>query len=112
MAKHGAEATGVATGARVRSGVRVGRTYLAKTIMTAALVAALLLGLGAVLVGFGANPHNVLVSGLTRAGNWLAGPFGDLFTFADHTKQVLVDWVIAAVAYLAVGGVLSRLIRP
>lgn len=112
MTKHGAETTEVAAGTRVWSGVRVGRAYLAKTIMTVALVVALLLGLGAVLVGFGANPHNVLVSGLTRAGGWLSGPFGDLFTFADHTKQVLVDWVIAAAAYLVVGGILSRLIRP
>jgi phosphate/sulfate permease len=112
VAKHGAETTEVAVSTRVRSGVRIGRTYLAKTIMTVALVVALLLGLGAVLVGFGANPDNVLVGGLTRAGGWLAGPFGDLFTFADHTRQVLVDWVIAAVAYLVVGGVLARLIRP
>jgi hypothetical protein len=112
VAKSGTETTEAATTSRVWSGVRIGRTYLAKAIMTVALVVALLLGLGAVLVGFGANPDNVLVSGLTRAGGWLSGPFGDLFTFADHTRQVLVDWVIAAVAYLVVGGVLSRLIRP
>jgi len=98
--------------ARLSSGVRTGRVWLAKTIMTVALVVALLLGLGAVLSGFGANPENVLVSGLVRIDGRLAGPFGDLFTFADHTKQILVDWVIAAVAYLAVGGILARLVRP
>ncbi|MGA8118117.1 MAG: hypothetical protein WCA46_31175 [Actinocatenispora sp.] len=96
----------------VGRGVTVGRTWIAKIIMTAALLVALVLGLGALLVGFGANPHNTLVSALVSAGRWLDGPFGDLFTFRDHVKQVLVNWVIAAVAYLVVGGILSRLIRP
>lgn len=97
---------------RVGRGVTVARAYLAKSIMTAALVVALLLGLGAVLVGFGANRHNVLVSALVSADGWLDGPFGDLFTFTDPVRQTLVNWVIAAAAYLAAGGILSRLIRP
>lgn len=92
--------------------VAVGRAWVAKLVMTAALLVALVLGLGALAVGFGANEHNVLVSALVSAGRWLDGPFGDLFTFPDHVKQLLVNWVIAAVAYLALGGILSRLIRP
>ncbi|GAA4204089.1 hypothetical protein [Actinocatenispora rupis] len=98
----------------VRAGraVTVARAYAAKWIMTAALVVALLLGLGAVLVGFGANRHNVLVSTLVSVDGWLAGPFGDLFTYADPVRQSLVNWVIAAAAYLVAGGILSRLVRP
>lgn len=93
-------------------GVRAGRGYAAKVIVWAALVVALVLGLAAVLLGFGANEHNVLVRGIVSAARWLDGPFGDLFTFHDHIKQSIVNWVIAAVAYLAAGGILARLIRP
>jgi len=93
-------------------GVGVGRTYLAKAIVWAALAVALLLGVGALLVGFGANGHNVLVSWVVSAANRIDGPFGDLFTFRDHVKQTLVNWVIAAVVYLTAGGILARLIRP
>lgn len=97
---------------RVRHGVALGRAWAAKIIMIAAVVAAFALGIGALLVGFGANQHNVLVSGLTGLAGWLCGPFTDLFTFPDHVKQLLVNWVIAAVAYLAAGAVLARIVRP
>jgi hypothetical protein len=100
---------GAATGWR---GFGVVRKYVAKGVVWAALAVALLLGIGALLVGFGANPHNVLVNWVVSAANRIDGPFGDLFTFRDHVKQTLVNWVIAAVAYLAAGGILARLIRP
>lgn len=100
---------GAATGWR---GLAVARKYAAKLVVWAALAVALLLGIGALLVGFGANPHNVLVSWVVWASNQVDGPFGDLFTFHDQVKQTLINWVIAAVAYLAAGGIVARLIRP
>jgi phosphate/sulfate permease len=88
------------------------RAVAAKVIMWVAVLAAFALGLGALLVGFGANPHNTLVSFVVGVGHRIDGPFGDLFTFHDQVKQILVNWVIAAVVYLAVGGILARLVRP
>ena len=92
--------------------VRTGRALAAKIIMWVAVVAAFVLGLGALLVGFGANRHNWLVSLVVGAAHRIDGPFGDLFTFHDQVKQILINWVIAAVVYLAVGGILARLVRP
>lgn len=88
------------------------RTSLARLIWLLALLAALTLGTGALLVTLKANPDNVLVSAVVGAAEFLDGPFADVFTFADRAQQVLVNWGLAALAYLIAGGVLARLVRP
>lgn len=92
--------------------MKTGRSVVAKVIMWVAVVAAFVLGVGALLVGFGANRQNWLVSIVLGAAHRIDGPFGDLFTFHDQVKQILINWVIAAVAYLILGGILARLVRP
>ncbi|MGH3715944.1 MAG: hypothetical protein ACRDT4_21155 [Micromonosporaceae bacterium] len=88
------------------------RTGIARLIWLLALAAALALGAGALLVVLKANPDNVLVSAVVGTAEWLDGPFADVFTFSDRVQQTLVNWGLAAVAYLIAGGVLARLIRP
>lgn len=62
-----------------------------------------------------ANARNDIVLWLNDRAAWLGGPFGDLFTFEGKNrddKSLLVNNGIAAVAYLVVGKVAERLIKP
>jgi hypothetical protein len=88
------------------------RSVLATAVFTAALLAALALALGAVLTALGANEDNTVVSGLLALAGRLDGPFADVFTFDSASKQLLVNWGIAAAVYLVVGRVVERLLRP
>jgi hypothetical protein len=88
------------------------RSLVATVVFTAAVLAALVLALGAVLTALGANENNAVVSQLLALAGWLDGPLADVFTFDSTVKQVLVNWGIAAAVYLVVGRVAERLIRP
>ncbi|REF35277.1 hypothetical protein [Thermasporomyces composti] len=88
------------------------RDLIATAVLTAAVLAALVLALGAVLTALGANERNEIVSGVLSLGAQFVGPFSDVFTFDDEVRQVLVNWGIAAGVYLVAGRVLERLIRP
>lgn len=82
----------------------------------AAVVCALFLAVGALLVALDANPDNALVRFVLDVADVVDldvfSRDNGVFTFADDTKAALVNWGLAAVAYLVVGRVLERLIRP
>jgi len=82
--------------------------------MTAAALLALLIVLAIVLRDVDANAHNSIVKGIHEGANFFAGAFTDLITFHRHPKLGLtVNWGIAAITYLIVGSLISRLIaRP
>ena len=95
------------------------RDLLGQLIWVAAVVCALVLAVGALLVALDANPDNALVKlVLDVAGVLDLDVFSrdnGVFTFdgADAaTKNALVNWGLAAVAYLVVGRVLERVVRP
>jgi hypothetical protein len=81
------------------------------TIWLAALATALVLLLGILLTFAGANPDNVIIHTIIRAGAWLASPFHDVFLNPDPDRQLYINWGIAAAAYLLVGRTLSWLVR-
>jgi uncharacterized membrane protein len=102
-------ATGVA-GIRVR---------LAQVIWLAAVVCALFLAVAALLVALDANQDNALVSFVLDVADVLDlgvfDPDNGIFTFdgADAaTKNALANWGIAAIAYLIVGRIVERIVRP
>lgn len=103
---------GGGAGEAAKLAVRRTRELLATAVLTVAVLAALMLALGAVLVGLEANENNTLVSAVLDFAHRLDGPFADIFTFKDAVKQTLVNWGIAAAVYLIVGRVLERVIRP
>ncbi|MGH3739024.1 MAG: hypothetical protein ACRDT6_26015 [Micromonosporaceae bacterium] len=109
---HRRDGAGKAAAGWVRQGTPKLRSALARLIGVAAMLAALALGVAALLVALRANSDNVLVAAMVRTAEFLDGPFADVFTFSDQVQQVLVNWGLAAVAYLIVGGVLVRLVRP
>ncbi len=57
-----------------------------------------------------ANQGNAIVSDIHRAGNTLAGPFKNLFSLKNAKASLAVNWGIAALVYLIVGGFIARLI--
>jgi hypothetical protein len=100
------DAAGATAGA-IGSGVLA----LARLVMLAATLIALLIVLAIVLRDVDANASNSLVKGIHEGANFFAGAFTGLITFSGHPKRAItVDWGIAVLAYLLVGAIISRLI--
>jgi hypothetical protein len=106
-----------------RSGLNAVRARLAGAIWTAAVLAAVALSLGALLVALSANRDNALVNAVLDLDQAIDGPFWKVFDFyketksgaqgpPDDVKNHLVNWGLAAAGYLVVGRLLDRLIRP
>jgi hypothetical protein len=57
-----------------------------------------------------ANPANSIVSEVHSWAHSLAGPFDGMFSFHSANVAIAVNWGIAAVVYLLVGGLIARLI--
>jgi hypothetical protein len=88
-----------------------GVIFLARLVMTAAALIALLIGLAILLRDVDANPSNTIVKGIHEGANFFAGSFTGLITFQDHPKRAItVNWGIAAIVYLVVGAAIAGLI--
>jgi hypothetical protein len=105
--------------AKVKAGAAAVRSRIATVVWLVAVVCALFLAVGALLIALKANADNSIVSFVLSGAEALEGPFsreGGIFTFADNedgrVKSALVNWGIAAVVYLVVGKILDRVIRP
>jgi hypothetical protein len=86
-----------------------GVTLLARLIMTAAVLIALLIGLAIVLRDVDANAHNTIVKGVHEGANFFAGAFTGLIAFNGHPKRAItVDWGIALIVYVIVGALIAR----
>jgi hypothetical protein len=84
---------------------------MARAIMGAAVLIALLIGLAIVLRDVSANAHNTIVSGIHDGANFFAGSFTGLVTFHGHPKRAItVDWGIALLAYLAAGALVAAFV--
>ena len=95
------------------------RLVVAQVVWVAAVVCALVLAVGALLIALDANPDNALVKLVLDVADVLDldvfSRGNGIFTFegADAaTKNALANWGLAAVAYLVVGRILERVIRP
>ena len=95
------------------------RTRVAQAVWLLFVLCALLLAVGALLVALKANEGNPLVELVLDGADAVdLGVFSrdngiKEFTGADAaTKNALVNWGIGAVAYLVVGRVVDRIIRP
>jgi hypothetical protein len=85
---------------------------IARVIIMAASLIAVLIGLAIVLRDVGANQGNTIVKGIHEGANFFAGAFTGLITFHGHPKRAItVDWGIALVVYLVVGAVISSYVR-
>ncbi|MEU3498821.1 hypothetical protein [Kitasatospora cineracea] len=57
---------------------------------------------------FGANQDNPLVHWFHSVADWLSGWARGLFTVSHHTGQVLLDYGLPAVVYVALGNLVTR----
>jgi hypothetical protein len=81
---------------------------IASLVWLLAVVAAAFLILYIILVLFEANPNNDLVNFISDVANKLAWVFRDLFSVNDKKLEVVLNYGLAAVVYLAVGRVAAR----
>jgi len=88
------------------------RSRIASVLWLLAVVCALFLAVGALLVAMRADQHNGAVSFVLDGARVLdLGTFGT-FTGPDAaTQEVLVSWGIAALVYLLVGWLVDRVVR-
>lgn len=101
------------TGRKVVAGANAVRSRIASLVWLVAVVCALFLAVGALMVALKMNQDNAIVAFVLDAAEKL--DFGDFkeFTGKDAAvKSALTNWGIAAVIYLVVGKVLDRIIRP
>jgi hypothetical protein len=98
------------------------RSTIATVVWVAAVLCAVVLAAGALVVALDFNARNDVVKFLTDTAEQI-NFLGDLKTFepdgrsrdavqSARTKEVLVNWGICAVVYLVGGKILDRLIRP
>ena len=85
-------------------------TGIARLVRLAAIVLALIIGLGIAFKALGANSHNTIVSGVHDAGHALASPFNNMFKVDGAKATLAVNWGIAVVVYLAVGFAIARFV--
>jgi hypothetical protein len=88
-----------------------GVLLVARLVMAVASLIALLILLAIVLRDVDANANNTIVKGIHEGANFFAGAFTGLIRFNGHPKRAItVDWGIALVVYLIVGGLISSVI--
>ncbi len=79
--------------------------------MLVAVLIALLIVAAIVLRVVDANATNGVVEAVHEGANFFAGAFTGLISFTGHPKRaIIVNWGIAAIVYLVVGALISRLI--
>ena len=100
-------------------GLAAVRTRVAQLVWLVFVVCALLLAVGALLVALDANEKNELVDVVLRGADAV-----DLGVFSRdngikefrggnaEVKNALFNWGLGAIAYLVVGRILDRIIRP
>jgi hypothetical protein len=106
--------SGVSRG-QVKGAVDGVRERVAAIVWILTVIAAVILAAGALLIALDANPNNDLVDSVIGWAGDLDGPFNNMFTFDGEnaaTKEALVNWGLAAVAWLIGGKIASSIIRP
>lgn len=73
-------------------------------------IVVLLIVAAIVLRVLSANASNTVVKDVHDAGKALVGPFNNMFSIKHPKVSIAVNWGIAAVIYLFVGGLIARLI--
>ena len=106
-------------GKKLVAGVNVVRGRIAALIWLLAVICALFLAIGALLVALKADRHNGVVSFILDGDDKLdLGVFSrkdGIFTFQGKDaaiKDALVNWGIGAIVYLVAGKIVDRVIRP
>jgi hypothetical protein len=93
------------------AGSRRGGSLLARVVHLIVTIVVLVIVAGILLAVLKANPANTIVSDVHGWARSLAGPFDGMFSFHNARVAIAVNWGIAAVVYVLVGGLIARLLR-
>jgi hypothetical protein len=74
-------------------------------VIVAVIVAAILLRV------LEANASNDIVKGIHDVGKALVGPFKDVFEIKNPKTSIAVNWGLAAVVWLVIGGIVAGILR-
>jgi hypothetical protein len=89
------------------------RSRLASAVWLVAVLCALVLALGALIVALKMNQDNTIVGFVIDTAKRLDfGSFKDFTGKNAAAKEALTNWGIAALLYLLAGKVLDRVVRP
>ena len=88
------------------------RSFTATLVWVLAVLAALVLAVGALLIALKANPDEAMVGWVLDWADRIDWFFWKLFELKDRTANHLVNWGLAAVCYLAAGRIADSIIRP
>jgi len=98
-------------GAATVGAVGAGVVMLARLVLTAAVLIAVLIGLAIILRDVDANASNSIVKGIHEGANFFAGGFNGLIKSAGHAKRELsINWGIALLVFLIGGALIARAI--
>jgi hypothetical protein len=92
------------------AGFATGAGLLARVVHLLVTVVVVIIVAGILLVVLKANPTNGIVSEVHDWARSLAGPFDGIFSFHNANVTIAVNWGIAAVVYLFIGGLIARLL--
>jgi hypothetical protein len=99
---------------RWRGGVSRGSTVLAgglvRLVRLIVGIVVVIIVAGIALVLLKANATNAIVVDVHDTARWLVGPFDGIFSFHSARVALAVNWGIAAVVYVIVGGLIARLL--
>lgn len=95
-----------ATGARGSAGAGL----LARVVHLVVSIVVLIIVVGILLIVLKANATNNIVAEIQDWARWLTGPFDGMFSFDNARVAVAVNWGIAAVVYLLIGGLITRVL--
>ena len=94
-------------GRRRGRGLGMGAGLLARVVHLVVSVIVVIIVAGILLVLLNANPSNSIVTEVHDWARSLAGPFDGIFSFHNANVTIAVNWGIAAVVYLFVGGLIA-----
>ncbi len=83
---------------------------LARLVRSIAGLIALLIVVAIVLFLVGANPANAVVTDIHDAAAWFVGPFKNLFSIHNAKLAMVINWGLAALVYVIVGGLIASLL--
>lgn len=87
------------------------RSSVSGIVMTIAGVIAAFIVVAIILILLNANEGNMIINAVVEVGRFFSRPFHAMFPQTDGERDVLINWGIAALAYLLVGGVIARVAR-
>ena len=91
--------------------VRTLTRYSAATVVLVITgIIAIFIALAIVLILVDANTGNMIVNAIVTVGDFFTTPFQEMFPQPTEEREVLINWGIALLAYLAIGGLVARIV--